>query len=33
VEIALVPARGRYPAYSGYLLHRMRGMTARIVVE
>ena len=33
VEIALVPARGRYQAYSGYLLHRMRGMTARIVVE
>ena len=33
VEIALVPARGRYHAYSGYLLHRMRGMTARIVVE
>ena len=33
LSIALVPARGQYRAYSGYLLHRLRGMTARIVVE
>jgi hypothetical protein len=33
LTIALVPARGQYRAYSGYLLHRLRGMTARIVVE
>ena len=33
LSIALVPARGHYRAYSGYLLHRLRGMTARIVVE
>jgi hypothetical protein len=33
LSIALVPARGRYRAYSGYLLHRLRGMTARITVE
>jgi len=33
LEISLVPARGRYRVYSGYLLHRARGMTARIVVE
>ncbi len=33
LSVALVPARGRYRAYSGYLLHRLRGMTARIVVE
>ena len=33
LSIALVPATGRYPAYSGYLLHRLRGMTARIIVE
>jgi len=31
--IALVPAPGRYRAQSGYLLHRLRGMSARIVVE
>jgi hypothetical protein len=33
LSIALVPARGRYRAYSGYLLHRLRGMAARIIVE
>ena len=33
LSIALVPAPGRYSAYSAYLLHRLRGMTARIVVE
>jgi hypothetical protein len=33
LSIALVPARGHYGAQSGYLLHRLRGMTARIVVE
>jgi uncharacterized cupredoxin-like copper-binding protein len=33
LEISLVPVRGRYSVYSGYLLHRARGMTARIVVE
>jgi hypothetical protein len=33
VSIALVPAPGRYSARSGYLLHRLRGMTARIIVE
>ena len=33
VSIALVPAPGHYPARSGYLLHRLRGMTARIIVE
>ena len=33
LSIALVPARGHYPARSGYLLHRLRGMTARIIVE
>lgn len=33
LEISLVPARGHYRARSGYLLHRLRGMTARIVVE
>lgn len=33
LSIALVPARGHYPVHSGYLLHRLRGMTARIVVE
>jgi hypothetical protein len=31
--IALVPAPGRYRARSGYLLHRLRGMSAEIVVE
>jgi plastocyanin len=33
LEISLVPVRGDYGAHSGYLLHRLRGMTARIVVE
>ena len=33
LEITLVPVRGNYGAHSGYLLHRLRGMTARIVVE
>jgi hypothetical protein len=33
LSIALVPARGHYRAHSGYLFHRLRGMTARIVVE
>jgi hypothetical protein len=33
LDVALVPARGAYPAYSGYPLHRLRGMTARILVE
>ena len=33
LSIALVPAPGRYGAHSGYFLHRLRGMTARIVVE
>jgi hypothetical protein len=33
LDIALVPARGRYGAHSGYFLHRLRGMTARIIVE
>ena len=33
LRISLVPARGQYPAYSGYLLQRLRGMTARIVVD
>ena len=33
LSIALVPAPGRWRARSGYLLHRLRGMTARIVVE
>ena len=33
LSIALVPAPGRYSARSGYLLHRLRGMTARIIVE
>jgi plastocyanin len=31
--VALVPAPGRYRARSGYLLHRLRGMSAVIVVE
>lgn len=31
--IALVPAPGRYRARSGNLLHRLLGMSARIVVE
>ncbi len=33
LSIALVPARGHYGAHSGYLMHRLRGMSARIVVE
>jgi hypothetical protein len=33
LRISLVPARGRYPVYSGYLVQRLRGMTARIVVD
>ena len=33
LRIALVPARGHYAAYSGYLVQRLRGMTARIVVD
>ena len=33
LSIALVPARGRYRARSGYLLHRLRGMSALIIVE
>jgi hypothetical protein len=31
--IALVPARGRYSARSGNLIHRLLGMRARIIVE
>ncbi|MEA3012102.1 MAG: hypothetical protein QOD42_647 [Sphingomonadales bacterium] len=31
--IALVPAAGRYRARSSYLLHRLRGMSAEIIVE
>ena len=33
LSIGLVPAPGIYRAHSGYLLHRLRGMSARIVVE
>src|SRR6185295_2217147 len=33
LTVALVPAPGRYPARSYHLLHRLRGMTATIVVE
>ena len=33
LSIALVPAPGRYRAWSGYLLHRLRGMSGTIVVE
>lgn len=33
LRISLVPAPGYYQAYSGYILHRLRGMTARIIVE
>ena len=33
LTIALVPAPGHYRAQSGYLLHRLRGMHARIVVQ
>ncbi len=33
LSIALVSAAGTYRAYSGYFLHRLRGMTARIIVE
>jgi hypothetical protein len=31
--IALVPAPGRYRARSGNLIHRLLGMSARIIVE
>jgi hypothetical protein len=31
--VALVPAPGRYRARSSYLLHRLRGMSAQIIVE
>ena len=31
--IALVPARGRYRAHSGNLIHQLLGMSARIIVE
>ena len=31
--IALVPARGRYRARSGNWIHRLLGMSARIIVE
>ena len=31
--IALVPARGRYRARSGNVIHRLLGMSAEIVVE
>ena len=31
--IALIPTRGRYRARSGNLIHRVLGMSARIVVE
>ncbi|HEV7659907.1 MAG TPA: cupredoxin domain-containing protein [Allosphingosinicella sp.] len=31
--IALVPAPGRYRARSAYLVHRLRGMSAEIIVE
>ena len=31
--IAFIPARGRYHARSGNLLHRLLGMTATIIVE
>jgi hypothetical protein len=33
LTVALVPAPGRYPARSRNLLHRLRGMTATIIVE
>ena len=33
LSVALVPAPGRYRAHSGYLLHRLRGMSADIIVE
>jgi hypothetical protein len=33
LRISLVPARGQYHAWSGYFIQRLRGMTARIVVE
>lgn len=33
LSIALVPAPGHYRAQSSYLLHRLRGMSARIIVE
>ena len=31
--IALVPAPGRYRARSAFVLHRLRGMSAQIIVE
>ena len=33
LRISLVPARGHYAVWSGYFIQRLRGMTARIVVE
>lgn len=33
LSIALVPGPGRYRAHSGYFFHRLRGMSARIIVE
>ena len=33
LRISLVPARGQYHAWSGYFIQRLRGMTARIVVD
>jgi hypothetical protein len=33
LRISLVPARGHYHAWSSYLVQRLRGMTARIIVE
>ena len=33
LRISLVPARGHYAVWSGYFVQRLRGMTARIVVE
>ena len=33
LRISLVPARGHYAVWSGYFIQRLRGMTARIVVD
>ena len=33
LRISLVPARGQYAVWSGYFIQRLRGMTARIIVE
>ena len=33
LHISLVPARGHYAVWSGYFVQRLRGMTARIVVD